>query len=454
MGLNGDRPHVVIIGGGFGGLYCARALADAPVRITLLDRRNHHLFQPLLYQVATAALNAADIAQPIRAILRKQSNCEVLLAEATGHRRARPARPPRRRRRHRLRLPRRRHRRHPLLLRPRRVASSSPPASRPSRTRSRFASASSRRSRRPSASATAVTQRQWLTFVVVGGGATGVELAGALSEIALHALTRDFRRIDPRQARVLLLEGAPHVLVVVSRGAARQGAQAAGAARRGGRTSTRAVTGIDDHGVTVHFRSGEERIAARTVLWGAGVAASPLARSLGVPLDKAGRVLVDADLNAPGLPQRLRHRRSGRGQDRDGAARPRRGAGGDAGGQLRRAGDRRPRARQADLRPPVRVPRQGLAGHHRPQEGGRRSAGARPPLGLRRLAGLALHPHPLPHRLPQPRARAHRVGLAVPDLPRGARLITGPPVAHRAAHTEVRTTPGGDRDSSTISNLQ
>ena len=84
MGLNGDRPHVVILGGGFGGLYCARALADAPVRITLLDRRNHHLFQPLLYQVATAALNAADIAQPIRAILRKQSNCEVLLAEATA----------------------------------------------------------------------------------------------------------------------------------------------------------------------------------------------------------------------------------------------------------------------------------------------------------------------------------------------------------------------------------
>ena len=184
--------------------------------MTLLDRRNHHLFQPLLYQVATAALNPADIAQPIRAIVRKQPNIEVLLAEAkaidaAGHR---------------------------VLLDDggaleSSTTSSSPPAprirtsdttsgrasrraSRPSRTRSRFASASCRRSRRPRARADPEIQREWLTFIVVGGGPTGVELAGAISEVAFHSLTRDFRRIDPRQARVLLLEAGPRLLPAFS----------------------------------------------------------------------------------------------------------------------------------------------------------------------------------------------------------------------------------------------
>ena len=297
MALNGSRPHVVIVGGGFGGLYCTRALAHAPVRITLLDRRNHHLFQPLLYQVATAALNPADIAQPIRAIVRKQSNCEVLLADATA-----------------IDGPGQR-----VLLGDgdaidfdylvvatgathsyfghdewQSVAPGLKTVEDALEIRKRILSAfeEAERARDP------VVQRQWLTFVVVGGGATGVELAGAISEVAFHALARDFRRIDPHQARVMLVEGASHILgsypEVLREKARKQladlGVQVHVDAR---------VTGIDDRGVTVHFKSGEERIVARTVLWGAGVAASPLARSLGVPLDKAGRVLVTPTLNAP-----------------------------------------------------------------------------------------------------------------------------------------------------------
>ncbi len=299
MAVDGKRPHVVIVGGGFGGLYCARALADAPVRITLVDRRNHHLFQPLLYQVATAALNPADIAQPIRAILRKQPNCEVLLAEvervdaaarrlvftdgdalaydylvlATGAT-------------------------HSYFGRDewQAVAPGLKTIEDALEIRKRILYAFEEAERMrddPHA------QREWLTFVVVGGGPTGVELAGAISEVAFHALSRDFRHIDPRQARVLLLEGASHILGAYSpdlrEKARKQLAQLGVDVHLDAR-----VTAIDERGVTVHFTSGEERIAARTVLWGAGVAASPLARSLGVPLDKAGRVPVTPTLNAPG----------------------------------------------------------------------------------------------------------------------------------------------------------
>ncbi|HEX9101250.1 MAG TPA: FAD-dependent oxidoreductase, partial [Polyangia bacterium] len=297
MGLDGNRPHVVILGGGFGGLYCARALADAPVRITLLDRRNHHLFQPLLYQVATAALNPADIAQPIRSILRKQPNCEVLLGEAAA-----------------IDAPHGR-----VVLTDgdsidydylvvatgathsyfghdewQGLAPGLKTVEDAIEIRKRILSAFEEAER----AGDPETQREWLTFVVVGGGATGVELAGAISEVAFHALTRDFRHIDPHQARVLLLEGAPFVLgaypEVLREKARKQLAQLGVQVHLGAQ-----VTGIDERGVTVHFKSGEERIAARTVLWGAGVAASPLARSLGVPLDKAGRVVVTPTLNAP-----------------------------------------------------------------------------------------------------------------------------------------------------------
>jgi NADH dehydrogenase len=295
MGVDGSRPHVIILGGGFGGLYCARALADAPVRITLADRRNHHLFQPLLYQVATAALNAADIAQPIRAILRKQANVEVLLAEACA-----------------------------VDAPGRRVVFSDGDSlafdylvvatgathsyfghddwqalapglktiedALEMRKRILYAFEEAERAHDPEA------QRAWLTFVVVGGGPTGVELAGALAEIAFHALTRDFRRIDPAQARVILLEGTPHILGAypdILRRKAVEQLRALGVDVRCGSQ----VSAIDERGVTV----AGEHIAARTVLWGAGVAASPLSRTLGVPLDKAGRVQVTPTLNAPGF---------------------------------------------------------------------------------------------------------------------------------------------------------
>jgi NADH dehydrogenase len=292
---NGKRPHVVIVGGGFGGLYCARALADAPVRITLVDRRNHHLFQPLLYQVATAALNPADIAQPIRAILRKQSNVEVLLAEVTtidG-----PGR--------RLTLDSGEALAFDYLVlatgathsyfgrddwQPFAPGLKTLEDAVQIRKRILVAFEEAERSRDPAA------QREWLTFVVVGGGPTGVELAGAISEVAFYALKRDFRHIDPRQARVILLEGTPQILGSYDAPLPQKACdqlRALGVDVRLGRR----VTAIDARGVT----AGDERINARTVLWGAGVAASPLARTLGVPLDRAGRVKVTPTLNAPGL---------------------------------------------------------------------------------------------------------------------------------------------------------
>ncbi len=290
-----SKPRVVIVGGGFGGLNAARSLRKAPVRITLIDRQNHHLFQPLLYQVATAALNPSDIASPIRRILRHQRNVEVLLAEASA-----------------------------INLAAKQVVLTdgvigydyliiatgathsyfghdewacfapglkSIPDALEIRRRVLFAFEAAERD--PDIE----RRHSWLTFVVVGGGPTGVELAGALAEIARHALAKDFRRIDPKQARVILLEGSDRVLPayvpVLSEKAKTQ------LERLGVQVHTgRVVTAIDDEGVAI----GPERIEAKTVLWGAGVAASPLARSLGVELDRAGRVRVATDLSIPGHP--------------------------------------------------------------------------------------------------------------------------------------------------------
>ncbi|MBP8805676.1 MAG: NAD(P)/FAD-dependent oxidoreductase [Kofleriaceae bacterium] len=291
-------PHVVILGGGFGGLTAAQALADAAVQITLVDRRNHHLFQPLLYQVATAALNPSDIAYPIRAVLARQANARVLLAEATaidpvartvtlddgvlgydylivatgathsyfGHDAWATHAPGLKSIEDALEI----------------------------RRRVFVAYEAAEREQDPDA------QRAWLRFVVVGAGPTGVELAGALGEIGLHTLAKDFRTIDPRQVEVLLVEGNPQVLGSFP---AELGAAAAKAlAKR--RVTVRCdttVVAVDGEGVEVAHRDGRrERIAARTVLWAAGVKASPLAASLGVPLDRAGRVEVDEDLAIPG----------------------------------------------------------------------------------------------------------------------------------------------------------
>ncbi|HEY2902653.1 MAG TPA: NAD(P)/FAD-dependent oxidoreductase [Polyangia bacterium] len=286
-------PRVVIIGGGFGGLNAALGLADAAVQVTVVDRRNHHVFQPLLYQVATAALNPSDIAAPIRGVLRQQANARVLLAEVTA-----------------IDLPGRRvHLPDEVLPFDFLVLATGATHSyfghpewatfAPGLKTLEDAVEIRRRVLLAYEAAERTTdadeRRALLTFVIVGAGPTGVELAGALAEIARHALAKDFRRIDPTQARVLLVEGQPRVLPpypeTLSASATRQLEKLGVEVRVGAR-----VQAIDDGGVTVEG----ERIAARTVLWAAGVAASPLARSLGAPLDRAGRVIVDGHLHPPG----------------------------------------------------------------------------------------------------------------------------------------------------------
>ncbi len=295
-------PRVVIVGAGFGGLAAATALKRAPVAVTLIDRRNYHLFQPLLYQVATAALSPADIAQPIRAILRRQRNAEVLLGRVTGvdtdAREVLIAGSGARKER---RIP------YDYLI----VATGARHAYFGHDEWEPFApglkkieDATDIRRRILSAFedaevATDPTERaRCLTFVVVGGGPTGVELAGAIAELARQTIAADFRHIDPRDARVLLIEAGPRLLAAFPE---RLASFARGALERLGvevRLDTM-VTGVDAEDVTM----GEERLDARTVLWAAGVAASPAARWLGADKDRAGRVKVGADLTLPGHPE-------------------------------------------------------------------------------------------------------------------------------------------------------
>ncbi len=289
-------PRVVIVGGGFGGLNAARELARAPVRVTLIDRRNHHVFQPLLYQVATAALNPSDIAMPIRRILRNQRNAEVLFAEARGVDLAAKV----------------------VVLDEGNVAYDHLIVATGARHSyfgheewAPFAPGlksigDALEIRRRVLSAFELAEREndkarreaWLTFVVVGAGPTGVELSGSLCEIARHALARDFRHFDPAQARVILLEGSDRVLPPytpsLSEKARRQLTSLGVDVRTGQR-----VTSIDAEGVAV----GSERIATRTVLWAAGVAGSGFGRSLGVALDRAGRVPVGPDLSIADHPE-------------------------------------------------------------------------------------------------------------------------------------------------------
>lgn len=291
------RPHVLIVGGGFAGLWAARALARAPVRITLLDRGNHHLFQPLLYQVATAGLSSPDIAAPLRHILRKQENVTVLMGEAIAVDSAQNI----------VRMADGDTLGYDFLL----LASGAThayfghddwAAHAPGLKtlddalliRRRILSAFER----AEASDDEAERKAQLTFAIVGGGPTGVELAGTLAEIARQTLKREFRRIDPRQARVLLLEAGPRVLSTFPESLSAKAQQQLERLGVEVRTGS-AVTRIDAGSVTL----GDERIATHTVLWAAGVAASPVARSLGVTLDRAGRVPVEPDLSVPGQPQ-------------------------------------------------------------------------------------------------------------------------------------------------------
>ncbi|HYC91463.1 MAG TPA: NAD(P)/FAD-dependent oxidoreductase [Thermoanaerobaculia bacterium] len=289
--------QIIIVGGGFAGLYTARGLAGADAQLTVVDRHNYHLFQPLLYQVAMAALNPSDIAAPIRAILRRQKNASVLLGEVSS-----------------VDVSARR-----LTLADGGTLSYDYLVLATGATHSYFghpewerfapglktiedALEIRRRVLLAFESAERETdpelQQAWLTFVVIGAGPTGVELAGALSEIARQSMTRDFRRIHPESARVILLEGRERVLPPyppsLSESARKQ------LADLGVEVLTNAiVTDVNEREVRV----GERVIPTRTVLWGAGVQASPLAQSLGVPLDRAGRVLVEPDLTIPGHPE-------------------------------------------------------------------------------------------------------------------------------------------------------
>jgi NADH dehydrogenase len=292
-----DPPqHVVIIGGGFGGLTAARALRHVAVRVTLIDRRNYHLFQPLLYQVATAGLSPADIASPIRAILRRQRNITVLLGRVTGIDIAGKA----------------------VLTEERRIAYDQLVVATGARHGyfnheewecfapglKKIDDATAIRGRillafeRAESTGDERERRRLLTFVIVGGGPTGVEMAGAIAELARVALAIDFRNIDPKSARIVLVESGLRVLakfpeslsMVAKRSLEKLGIEI----RLGARVSR-----CDPAGVIV----GNDRIDAQTIIWAAGVVASPAAKWLDAEKDDAGRVVVGCDLTLPGHPE-------------------------------------------------------------------------------------------------------------------------------------------------------
>jgi NADH:ubiquinone reductase (H+-translocating) len=288
-------PHLVVIGGGFAGLWCTRALASAPVAITLVDRANHHLFQPLLYQVATAGLSAGDIAAPLRHILTGQRNVTVRMGEVIGIDTAE----------RRVALADGSSLAYDYLL----VASGATHAYFGHDEWAPYApglktldDAMTLRRRillafEQAENASSEAERDaWLTFAVVGAGPTGVELAGTLAEIARHTLKNEFRHIDPARAVVQLVEAGPRVLATFP--PALSDKAAAQLQRLGVQLLTgSAVQHIDASG----YVRGGERVNAKTVLWAAGVAASPLGAMLGAPRDRAGRVQVQPDLTVPGL---------------------------------------------------------------------------------------------------------------------------------------------------------
>jgi NADH dehydrogenase len=296
-----EAPHVVVVGCGFGGMEAVKSLARAPLRITLIDRCNHHLFQPLLYQVATGGLSAPSIAAPIRAILRRQENVTVLMGEVRAVDVSRRA----------------------LTLEDGSTMAWDYLVVATGATHSYFghdawaADAPGLKTlddalelRKRILVAYEYAEREndpeersgWMSTAVIGGGPTGVEMAGTLAEIARHTLVKDFRHIDSRDACVYLVEAGERVLGTypadLSDKARRQLERLGVHVRTGSR-----VVGIDSEGITLQVEGGEQRLAARTVIWAAGVAASPLGAALGAPLDRSGRVRVEPDLGLPGHPE-------------------------------------------------------------------------------------------------------------------------------------------------------
>ncbi|MGH9385772.1 MAG: NAD(P)/FAD-dependent oxidoreductase [Vicinamibacterales bacterium] len=290
------RPHVVVIGGGFAGLDAARGLARADCDVTLIDRHNHHVFSPLLYQVATAGLSPGDIASPIRWILRRQDRLRVLLATVEGVDLA--ARQ--------LRLDHNERIGYEYLIVGagathsyfgHEVWSEKAPGLKTLDDALEIRGRMLRAFEEAEREADPARQQFLLTFVIIGGGPTGVELAGALAEIAQHALKAEFDAIDPASAKIILLEAGPSILTSFPerlRVSARRSLVRLGVEVR----ENSAVTAIDDDGVAI----GEQRLDAHTVLWAAGVAASPIGRELGA-VDRVGRVIVEPDLSVPGHPE-------------------------------------------------------------------------------------------------------------------------------------------------------
>jgi NADH:ubiquinone reductase (H+-translocating) len=300
-----SRRRVVIVGGGFGGLAAAHVLRHADVEVTLVDRMHHHLFQPLLYQVACGGLSAGECAIPIRMSLRRNANTTVLMAEATGldvERRQ-------------LQLERGEQLDYDSLI----VACGAQSAyfghdewREVSCGLKTLADAEDLRNRIYGAFEEAerlseeAEREEWLTFVIIGGGATGVEIAGELAIVATHGMKRDFARIDPRAARVILLDADERVAAAFSErlsGKVTQELTSLGVQVR----ERARVTSIDERGVTIEVEGKEERVAARTVIWAAGVQAAGfaaiLAKATGASTDRAGRVQVEADLTVPGHPE-------------------------------------------------------------------------------------------------------------------------------------------------------
>lgn len=290
-----SQPHVVIVGGGFGGLNAARALGGKPVKVTLIDRHNYHLFQPLLYQVATAGLSGGDIASPIRALLAKHSNIEVTLGEVSA-----------------------------IDVKAKEVAFDGKVLKYDALIlatgvrHSYFGHGEWERSapglkslddaldiRRRVLGAFELAELEesetardaWLTFVVVGAGPTGVELAGALAELARHTVADDFRRMDPRRSKVLLVEAGPRVLNAFDEGLAQKAQQALERLGVEVRLHTK-VTQVTELGVTL----GDTFLPARTVLWAAGVEAEKVTRQMGIPTDRMGRIAVEPTLKVPQYP--------------------------------------------------------------------------------------------------------------------------------------------------------
>jgi NADH dehydrogenase len=411
------RPRVVIVGSGFGGLQAAIGLAKLPVDVTVVDRRNHYTFQPLLYQVALAVLSPADIAQPIRSILRKHQNTQVLMDEVTS-----------------------------IDVAARQVTLGSG-ARVPydylvlatGATHSYFAHPEwaplapglktiedATEIRRRVLLAFELAERQmvehgWhppLNFVVIGGGPTGVELAGAISDIAQLYMRHDFRHIDPSKARVLLLEGSPRVLAAYPDDLS---AKAEAALTKLGvevHTNTK-VNAVGPGWVEAAGKDGDMHIDAVVTLWAAGVQASPLGKLLGAPLDRRGCVEVDDRLNPPGLPEIF--------------------VLGDL-AHLEQDGHRS--GRQAAPRLPLL--RQGRHGHHRPH--GRRGQGRvalqGPHERLPRLGRVARRPHLLLDRLSQPRLRLRRMGLDLLHLHARRAADHRGPAAARLARPTGRWTSG------------